>query len=580
MARGLLNSGFGTATPINRGVFERFTNGVNRQIASVNPMAWMGPSQPIARVAPAGTQPRIYDYRFGQNIDYTPKAFEGYCFEVLRDLAYGYSLLRSVIETRKDQVSRVPHSFSVRTAPGEPPSKQKERQLSDKRIAKLDEFFSKPDGIHSFADWQRMILEDLFVIDAVSIVPRWRRDGGIYGFDVIDGATISLLVDETGRSPEPPDPAYRQIIKGMPSVDMMIPDATYKKSDALFYCPRNVATSRLYGYSPVEQLVLIINIALRRQLSQLQYYTDGSIPDVFLEAPDGLAEDRLTQLETSWNEKFASTQARRKANFIPYGTKVTFAKDQKLKDEMDEYLARMVAYCFSVSPTALVKTTNRATSQQLSEDARAEGLEPILFWFKELMDDLLAFMGCSDIEYELGSSNRENPLVQAQVFQILLSTVDDQGHSPMRASEVREELGLEPIDYDQEDDDQFAKQLDQQGQRMDLQNQSDAEAQDQLRRQQQTQHADEPKPKAVKRSDCVLCQTGMKVVMHPRPHHVDTDGTELLCYSAEKVLSGHIQKKKTVLQSLRSAGVLRDTASKRAPAANGTRRRLSAPRTY
>ena len=32
---------------------------------------------------------RIWDYRFGQNIDYTPKAFEGYCYEVLRDLADG-----------------------------------------------------------------------------------------------------------------------------------------------------------------------------------------------------------------------------------------------------------------------------------------------------------------------------------------------------------------------------------------------------------------------------------------------------------------------------------------------------------
>jgi hypothetical protein len=574
MARGLVQSGFGKATPISRGLFERFTDGVNTQISSINPMGWMGPSQPMARVAPRGTQTRIWDYRFGQNIDYTPKAFEGYCYEVLRDLADGFDLLRMVIETRKDQVSRVPHSFTMRAQPGEPPSKTKERQLEDKRIGKLEEFFSKPDGVHSFSDWQRMILEDMFVIDAPCVCPRWRRDGGVYGFDAIDGATINILVDENGRLPEPPDPAYRQIIKGMPAVDMMIPTPAIRKSDQLFYFPRNVRTRWLYGYSPVEQVVLTVNIGLRRQIHQLQWYTDGTIPDVFLEAPEGLSEDRFTQFEAMWNEKFATTQARRKANFIPHGTAVTFAKDPKLKDEMDEYLARKIAYAFSVSPTALVKMVNRAAGQQMSEDAKAEGLEPILAWWKEFMDDLLGFMGCSDIEYANGQSSRENPLLQAQVNQIYLSTVDDQGHSVLRANEVREDLGRDQIDYAAEDDEEFQKGLDQQSQRNDLQADSQ---EDMMRRQQQVQHADEPRPKAAKAlAECPLCRTGMKVVMRDGdtvtgPHHVDSDGTELLCYAAQKVL-GTAQKKK--------ARSLRATGSTRVLGASVTRKLLSEHRTY
>jgi hypothetical protein len=590
MARGLVSGGFGTATPINRGLFQRFTDGVNGQISTINPMSWMGPAQPIRRVAPAGTQARIWDYRFGQNIDYTPKGYEGYCYDVLRDLADGYDLLRMVIETRKDQVSRVPHSFKNRQQPGEPAEKLKERNLSDKRIAKLDEFFSKPDGVHSFSDWQRMILEDMFVIDAPAIAVRWRRDGGIYGFDAIDGATISLLVDENGRPPAPPDPAYRQIIKGMPAVDMMIPDPTIRKSDQLFYMPRNARTKSLYGYSPVEQVIMTVNIGLRRQISQLQFYTDGTIPDVFLEAPEGLAEDRFTQFESMWNEKFASTQARRKANFIPHGTTVTFAKDPKLKDEMDEYLARKIAYAFSVSPTALVKMVNRAAGQQMSEDARAEGLEPILFWWKEVMDDLLAFMGCADIEYANGQSSRENPLLQAQVAQIYLSTVDDQGHSVMRASEVREDLGLDAIDYEAEDEADFQKQLDQTSQRTKQQqtlqandpNQPDdsPSGQDQQRRQQQTQEADSPRPKAAQLADCPLCRSSMKIKMTAvGPRHVDIDGTELLCYAAQKLLAsrgipgtaGTAQKKKAKSRGFESTSPL---------GRNVTRRLLSAPRTY
>jgi hypothetical protein len=499
MARGLLNTGYGSATPVADGLLARFTAGVRSEISTgVN--GWMGPGTPIPPVAPSGTQPRRWDYRFGQNIDYQPKIAEGCCYSLLRDLAEGYDLVRMVIETRKDQVARVPWSFQLRPLPDEPPSKTKERQLGDKRIPMLDQFFKKPDAEHSYSDWQRMILEDMFVCDAPAVLPRWRRDGGIFCFDVIDGTTISLLIDEDGRGPMPPDPCYRQIIKGMPAVFMMMPCPQLPKTDQLFFFPRNCRTNRLYGFSPVEQIMLTVNIGLRREIFQLQYYTDGTIPDVFIEAPEGLSEDRLQQFETMWNEKFATTAARRKANMIPYGTKVTFAKDQVLKDEMDEYLARKVAYAFSVSPTALVKMVNRAAGAQMSEDAKAEGLEPILYWYKEFIDQLLDFMGCGDIEHEWGQYTRENPLQQAQIDQIYLSTVDDQGHSVYRANEVREKQGLDQIDFAKEDEEQHQIDLDNQQDQIDLQNKNapDESEQDQQLRQEQTNRADTSRPKALK----------------------------------------------------------------------------------
>lgn len=590
MARGLVAKGIGKETPIHEGLLARFTGGVRSEISTIKPMDWMNPAQPMRRVAPTGTQARIWDYRFGQNIDYTPKAFEGLAFDTLRALADGYPLLRTVIETRKDQVARVPHSFTVKPLDSkEPPSKIKERQNSDKRIAMLNEFWRRPDGVHSFSDWQREILEDMFVIDAPAVVPRWRIDGGLYGFDCIDGATISLLVDETGRTPQPPDPAYRQIIKGMPAVDMMAPCAQLPGTDQIFYIPRNTRTNRLYGFAPVEQIVLTVNIGLRRQISQLQYFTEGTIPDVFLEAPEGVPEDRLTQLETMWNEKFASTAARRKANFIPFGTSVTFAKDPKLKDELDEYLARQIAYAFSVSPTALVKMVNRAAGQQMSEDAKAEGLEPILYWFKEFMDDLLEFMGCGDIEFSWGTYTRENPLQQAQINQIYLSTVDDQGHSVIRANEVREELGYDTIDYEAEDEAarqqqqeemaasnahelELAKAKGKNG--VDEEDDAGADGTDgtdgaEARRQKQEERASDPNPKA---ASCPLCKVGMKAVrseMSPLPHHLTAGGAYLIC-------DDHV----FVDKSRTTAAKKKDFASRQARRRPASTRPSLAPRDY
>ena len=100
-----------------------------------------------------------------------------------------------------------------------------------------------------------MLLEDLLVIDAATIYPRFTRGGSLYSLDVIDGSTITSRIGEDGRSPEPPDPAYQQVLHGVPAADF--------SSDELLYLPRNVRSHRLYGMSPVEQIALTINIALR-----------------------------------------------------------------------------------------------------------------------------------------------------------------------------------------------------------------------------------------------------------------------------------------------------------------------------
>ena len=42
----------------------------------------------------------------------------------------------------------------------------RDKKSSDPRVTALRAFFARPDGMHSFADWLRLLLEELFVIDA------------------------------------------------------------------------------------------------------------------------------------------------------------------------------------------------------------------------------------------------------------------------------------------------------------------------------------------------------------------------------------------------------------------------------
>jgi hypothetical protein len=57
-----------------------------------------------------------------------------------------------------------------------------------------------------------------------------------------------------------------------------------------------------------------------------------------------------------------------------------------LKDEFDEWLARIICYCFSLSPQALIKQMNRATAETAKQTAQEEGLEPLKLWFKDTVD--------------------------------------------------------------------------------------------------------------------------------------------------------------------------------------------------
>jgi len=126
----------------------------------------------------------------------------------------------------------------------------------------------------------------MFVIDAATLYCRRTRSGQLCALQQLDGATIKRVIDDWGRTPLPYrdadgtmvcPPAYQQVLKGLPAVNYSARDIVYR--------PRNVRAHKVYGYSPVQQVLMTVNIALRRQLWQLDYYTEGSIPDALIGVP-------------------------------------------------------------------------------------------------------------------------------------------------------------------------------------------------------------------------------------------------------------------------------------------------------
>jgi SPP1 gp7 family putative phage head morphogenesis protein len=408
-------------TPIEPGMIARAVAGVRYALTGKQP-DWFGPGDPLPPVAQEQAIGRQFDYPVFANTRLTPRAGEAVSFAQMRALADGYDLLRLVIETRKDQMVKLQWKVQPKD----------EDQKPDDRCKAVQAFLAFPDGEHNFQTWLRMALEDMFVIDAAAVYPRKTLGGAPYAFELIDGATIKRVIDTTGRTPLPPDPAYQQILKGLPAVD-------YSR-DELVYMPRNVRTSRVYGYSQVEQIIMTVNIALRRQMNQLSYYTEGNTPNLIFGVPDTWNPDQIKAFQGFWDSINAG-QSKHSAKFVPGGVNPIDTKAQALKDEFDEWLARIVCYAFSVPPTPFIKSNNKATAESAQDSALQEGLQPLMQWVEDLMNTLIwRYFGYTDLCFAWQADRDIAPDIQAAINDKKLR------NGSRTINEVRADDGMEPVE--------------------------------------------------------------------------------------------------------------------------------------
>ena len=398
---------------------------------------WFGPMEPVAPSAPPEVAGRQLDYPSGFNIWQNPRQQEAVSFGQLRVLADNLDILRLVIETRKDLVCCLQFEIVPKGKGIEP----------DSRCKTIEDFLALPDGEHPWNDWLRMLLEDLFVLDAPCIYPRMTKGGQLYALEPVDGSTITRKIDQSGRTPMPPDIAYQQVLKGMSAVN-------YTR-DELIYKPRNLRTNKIYGYGPVEQILMTINIAIRRQLSQLQFYTEGTTPDSIYSVPAEWSNDQLRTFKSYWNETLAgNTGERRKAQFIPGGVTAINTKEGLLKDEFDEWIARVVCYAFSVPAGAFIKQQNRATAQTSLDQAVSEGLTPILDWVASLVQVvIIKHFGYTDLMLKW-SDSKDPDMAQEAAIKLQTAQADqiDINVGVLDVNEVRVARGLAPLTPQQIED--------------------------------------------------------------------------------------------------------------------------------
>src|SRR5258708_27431509 len=186
---------------------------------------------------------------------------------------------------------------------------------------------------------------------------------------------------------------------------------------------------------------MTVNIALRRQVMQLQHFTDGNVPPGLLNAPDGWNVEQISQFQEWFDSVLAgNTGSRSRLVWGRSGTKYQAFKEAPYKDEFDEWLARIVCYAFSLPPTAFTRQVNRATAETSQEAALAEGLAPLLGWVKRLADHVIQDrLGAPDLEFVWAEEHAADPGEQAKVLDIYVR------NGIYAVNEARNLLGLDPV---------------------------------------------------------------------------------------------------------------------------------------
>ena len=443
-----------------------------------------GPFSPVFPMAidqpPDGAEramPRRLPYQVGWNLPVGQPGTEGVkqCdFQTLRSLASLYSVARACIELLKAEIRGLEWDI-IPTKDASKAMRGDAKAMSDfgKRRAEAVAFFKNPDPEYgSWGSWLSTLLEDFFVVDAMSVYlrPTWGKGKGLLGSDLtalepIAGDTLRPLYDLHGSRPRPPAPAFQQYLWGVPRVDLMqlitqgdLTDelkagqvAEYR-GDQLLYMPYTRQTISPYGLPPIERALVPIMSGLGKQQYQMDFFREGSIPGMFISPGDvNMTPSQIRELQDALNALAGDVGFKHKIIVLPPGSKTDPQKPPALADQFDEVIMAEVCMAFNVMPMEIGLTPKVSMTQspgaanqmaKASQDIHArKSLIPTLQFLKESLFDKILQVVCKQDDLQWMPEGLEQDEDEETLTTLLVTQV---GAGLASIDEARAELNKDP----------------------------------------------------------------------------------------------------------------------------------------
>lgn len=396
--------------------------GISTPLPRTDPQVAFGPGLPLipAAIDPirpdtGRPEPRFNEYPVSSNLPGVTDRLVPW--KVLRDAADAGGIPRRCIEIRKSEVATLDWSISiskgaVTAAQAASPTTARAdieadlRKRLDKEIARCSSFWEKPDPgqDEDLIEWLSKLLEDHFVLDAVAIYPRLTYGGDLYGLEILDASTIKVLRDWRGGRPQPPQPAFQQMLWGFPRGEFIadVDDADNiingYRPDQLIYKRRNVRSITPYGYGAVEQALGDIDVWLRRHSWIRAEYTDGTLPAGWLKQTGDThwTPSQTLEYERMLNDTYSGqTLERHRLRILPPGFEAEMFGDvaEKYKPEYDLYLLKLVASHFDTTIAELGFTEPGGLGSAGYHEGQADVQQrkatlPTLRWLQQLITSI------------------------------------------------------------------------------------------------------------------------------------------------------------------------------------------------
>lgn len=350
-------------------------------------------------------------------------------FDVLRRYSVQYDVARACINRRKRQLNRLSWDIvSAETA---------DTKNYDKVTLDLKTRMKTIGGYKvRFREFMDLIVEDLLAIDGVALEKVPNAKGQTVYLKPIDSTTIKLKVTETGDTPEPPEIAFVQMIRGQQEAEWT--------ADEFMYEMMNPRTNTPYGLSPLESLVLGVSAAVKSEVFNLGLLTEGNIPEGLFAVPESWTPAQIKEFQMTWDAAIAGNEIElNKLRFVPPGTYTPTKKPEDMRyKEMQEWLMKKTCMMFEIQPQELgfTDTVNKATGEVQFDIGVKTGLAPLASFVEEILTDIVQTdWGYPQLRFAFTNLESTDEKAKADLNAVLINS------GQRTIDELRTDDGLEPL---------------------------------------------------------------------------------------------------------------------------------------
>lgn len=298
---------------------------------------------------------------------------------------------------------------------------------------------ARPDRRNAFPIWLTRFLYNTLIYDAPCFYRIRDKQRQVIGLRVIDGSTIFALIDERGEQPAPPAPAFTQIIYGQPR--------QWFNTYQFWYSPRQLRVDAPYGITPIEDSLYAVDYLDRLWQYERAFYTEGTLPEMFLFAPPTWTPEQVVEFEKEFNARMAGNASeRRRLRFLPTGFTPGEIKEHAWPEESYKVATDIVSMNFGVHPSELGQLQGTGLSgakggQEKGEDTHARmGVGPLKQFVEAAFNDVLLEMDYEGYTFELGTIDTGlNPQDEEQ------KQLDRWTSGAITRDNFLEAIGMEPV---------------------------------------------------------------------------------------------------------------------------------------